>query len=66
MSDHKKNTHCPRCKNTDFEADDQGIVSCSHCGLVNEEMKLDNNVVFGEQRQMLGKNINTKGRLLLI
>ena len=61
MSAPKKTNQCSRCKNSDFEVDVDGNVSCSHCGLVNQEMKFDNNVVFGEQRQMVGKNINTRG-----
>ena len=60
MSTSKKNTQCSRCKNSDFEVDADGNVSCSHCGVVNQDMKFDNNVAFGQQRQMEGKNINTK------
>lgn len=65
MSAPKKTKECPRCHNTLFEADDQGFMSCMSCGLVRDELKFDNNVVFGEQRQMLGKNINMNGTSVL-
>lgn len=66
MSNPEAGKHkCKRCNSTDFETNDQGFTCCSNCGLLEDQTKFDNNVVFGEQRDLQGKNINKQGNLSL-
>ena len=65
MSGNSKNKCCSGCKGQEFDIDDQGNEYCTNCGRVRQGIKFDNNVVFGEQKQMLGKNINTNCKLLI-
>ena len=54
----KKQYACTSCQGTDFEANDQGILSCVSCGVIRDQTKFDSNVVFGAEQQLQGKNIN--------
>lgn len=57
---------CSKCEGSYFEMNEQGATFCANCGLVLQQFNFDNNVAFGAQREMLGKNINAQGTLHLI
>jgi ribosomal protein L37AE/L43A len=43
----RKQAICSNCQSSEFETNDQGFVCCVGCGIMQEQTKFDNNVVFG-------------------
>jgi transcription initiation factor TFIIIB Brf1 subunit/transcription initiation factor TFIIB len=57
----KHGQECPNCHGTESEINAEGLSCCANCGLIEQQTKFDSNVVFGEQRDLQGKNINKQG-----
>lgn len=55
---------CKKCNGSEFETNDQGFTSCVDCGLVRQQIKFDDNVNFGSGKEMQGKNVDAKGKIV--
>jgi hypothetical protein len=56
---------CSNCQ-CEIEVNAEGPMGCASCGIVDQGAQYDNNVVFGEERALLGKNVNKQGTYLVM